>query len=155
MLDRLSRRQLECCRLAAEGLPDKTIGLRLGIADTTVNVHLKAAYLKLGITTRRDLPALFGLPVLPEPAAWTPKPATERSKAATGLNDLSHLERKILRMLFDDGLTIRQVAERLDHREGQIAGRYHRLRKTLGAADRDEFESLWREHQTQPALEFA
>lgn len=56
MGDRLSRRQLQCVRLAGEGLSNKEIARRLGptISPSTVNNHLSNAYRRLGTSDRYE-----------------------------------------------------------------------------------------------------
>lgn len=56
MGDRLSRRQLQCVRLAGEGLSNKEIARRLGatISPSTVNNHLSNAYKRLGTSDRYE-----------------------------------------------------------------------------------------------------
>src|SRR5687768_12073471 len=56
MGDRLSRRQLQCVRLAGEGLSNKEIARRLGatISPNTVNNHLSNAYKRLGTSDRYE-----------------------------------------------------------------------------------------------------
>lgn len=56
MGERLSRRQLQCVRLAAEGLSNKEIARRLGvtISPNTVNNHLSNAYKRLGTSDRYE-----------------------------------------------------------------------------------------------------
>lgn len=51
----LSSRELEVADLATEGLSNLTIGARLGIAETTVAVHLRKIYGKLGVCSRVQL----------------------------------------------------------------------------------------------------
>jgi two-component system, NarL family, nitrate/nitrite response regulator NarL len=48
----LSRREATILRLLHEGLANKVIAKQLGISDTTVKVHLRAAYRKIGVTNR-------------------------------------------------------------------------------------------------------
>lgn len=45
----LTRRQEECLRLVAEGLPNRHIAATLGVSIDTVSNHLTAAYGRLGI----------------------------------------------------------------------------------------------------------
>ena len=53
----LTTRERQVAVLAATGQPDLTIAVQLGISARTVQVHLLRAYQKLGINSRRDLPA--------------------------------------------------------------------------------------------------
>jgi DNA-binding NarL/FixJ family response regulator len=45
----LTRRQEECLRLVADGLPNRHIAATLGLSIDTVSNHLTAAYKNLGI----------------------------------------------------------------------------------------------------------
>ena len=51
----LTAREREVASLATEGLTNLTIGARLGIAETTVAVHLRKIYGKLGVCSRVQL----------------------------------------------------------------------------------------------------
>ncbi|MEJ6787931.1 helix-turn-helix transcriptional regulator [Brevundimonas sp. BR2-1] len=83
MGDRLSRRQLQCVRLAGEGLSNKEIARRLGatISPNTVNNHLSNAYKRLGTSDRyeavrivsRDYPLSSSF--VPDPLSTSPPPA--------------------------------------------------------------------------------
>lgn len=59
----LTRREREIARLAADGLSDKEIAESLVVSVRTVETHLRAAYRKLAIGSRRDLPAALAAPV--------------------------------------------------------------------------------------------
>jgi DNA-binding NarL/FixJ family response regulator len=54
----LSERQRETLRLLHEGLPNKMIARRLGLAETTVKGHLHALYDALNVGTRAEAVAL-------------------------------------------------------------------------------------------------
>lgn len=49
---RLSSRQRECLRMAADGLTSGEIGRRLGLSARTVDEHLLLACRALGVRTR-------------------------------------------------------------------------------------------------------
>lgn len=51
---RLSAREREVLGLLAEGLPNKTIGRRLGISERTVENHVRHVFEKLGVTSRTE-----------------------------------------------------------------------------------------------------
>jgi DNA-binding CsgD family transcriptional regulator len=53
MPDSLTTRESECVHLAGQGLEDKEIAARLGIAPRTVGNHLHRAYAKLGVSDRK------------------------------------------------------------------------------------------------------
>lgn len=53
MSNRLTRSQLQCVRLAGEGLTDKAIARQLDISHRTVQTHLAEAYERLGVNDRR------------------------------------------------------------------------------------------------------
>ena len=48
----LSDREREVLDLVGEGLPNKSIGRRLGITERTVKAHLTSIYSQLGVTDR-------------------------------------------------------------------------------------------------------
>ncbi len=54
---RLSRREADVMRLTARGLTGPQIGLRLGIAPSTVKTHLRRVYAKLGVGDRATMVA--------------------------------------------------------------------------------------------------
>jgi DNA-binding NarL/FixJ family response regulator len=56
----LSAQELQIVQLAAEGLSNREIGLRLYLSHRTVESHLYRAFPKLGIATRAQLPAVLG-----------------------------------------------------------------------------------------------
>ena len=58
-LDKLSPRELDVAKLLAEGLPNKTIGLRLAISERTVQVHRLHLMEKLGIHSAAELARLM------------------------------------------------------------------------------------------------
>jgi DNA-binding CsgD family transcriptional regulator len=58
-IEALTRREHEVALLAAAGKSDSEIAGRLGISVRTVQNHLSRAYTKLGVTSRRELPAAF------------------------------------------------------------------------------------------------
>jgi DNA-binding NarL/FixJ family response regulator len=54
VVEELTPRELEVLQLLAEGLPNKTIGHRLGISEHTVKFHVNAILGKLGAQSRTD-----------------------------------------------------------------------------------------------------
>jgi DNA-binding NarL/FixJ family response regulator len=52
--EELTPRELDVLRLIAEGLPNKTIALRLGISEHTVKFHVNAILGKLGVASRTE-----------------------------------------------------------------------------------------------------
>jgi len=54
LVEELTPRELEVLRLLAEGLPNKTIALRLGISEHTVKFHVNAILGKLGVASRTE-----------------------------------------------------------------------------------------------------
>ncbi|MFC9997048.1 LuxR C-terminal-related transcriptional regulator [Nocardia sp. NPDC127526] len=59
VLGRLTPQELQTAQLAATGLSNKDIGAQLFLSPRTVGYHLSNAYPKLGITSRRELAAIF------------------------------------------------------------------------------------------------
>lgn len=92
MKERLTPREVQCVRLAGEGLSDKEIRRLLGMgSERTVQGHLARAYVKLGAHDRRTAARLLGndYPELPIPisqpaAAALPEPVSGADK---GLED--------------------------------------------------------------------
>lgn len=56
----LSRRQKQIMRMVAEGLANKEIAARLGIAEGTVKAHIHAVFKALGVTNRTQAVVRFG-----------------------------------------------------------------------------------------------
>jgi DNA-binding CsgD family transcriptional regulator len=50
--DKLSRRQVECLLLVAEGMSSKEIGKNFGLSPSTVDSHISAAIDRLGASNR-------------------------------------------------------------------------------------------------------
>ncbi len=73
-LDRLSQRQDECLRLAADGLTSAEIGAQLGLSPRTVDEHLLGACKALGVRTRIQAVALLALSERPSPEVRTFQP---------------------------------------------------------------------------------
>ena len=55
----LSRREIEILRHLAEGVSNKLIARRIDITENTVKFHLKKAFQKMGVTSRRAASAAF------------------------------------------------------------------------------------------------
>ncbi|MGH2398451.1 MAG: response regulator transcription factor [bacterium] len=53
----LSPRERQIAMLVAEGLPTKTIALRLGISVWTVATHLRRVFARLGVNSRAAMVA--------------------------------------------------------------------------------------------------
>ncbi|WP_420369665.1 ATP-binding protein [Curtobacterium sp. L1-20] len=55
----LTPQELRVCTLAARGLSNRAIGEHLFVSPRTVGAHLYAAFQKLGVSTRQQLPAVL------------------------------------------------------------------------------------------------
>jgi DNA-binding NarL/FixJ family response regulator len=58
-LARLTQREHEVARLAAQGLSNKEIGRQIQLAEGTVKIHLHNIYKKLGVSNRTSLAAII------------------------------------------------------------------------------------------------
>jgi two-component system, NarL family, nitrate/nitrite response regulator NarL len=54
LIEDLTPREMAVLRLVAEGLPNKTIAVRLGISEHTVKFHVNAILGKLGVASRTE-----------------------------------------------------------------------------------------------------
>jgi DNA-binding NarL/FixJ family response regulator len=54
----LTARELQVVRLLRAGKPYKAIAGELGISENTVRTHVHRAYLRLGVSSRYELPRL-------------------------------------------------------------------------------------------------
>jgi two-component system nitrate/nitrite response regulator NarL len=54
LIEELTPRELAVLRLVAEGLPNKTIAVRLGISEHTVKFHVNTILGKLGVASRTE-----------------------------------------------------------------------------------------------------
>ena len=54
LIEELTPRELAVLRLIAEGLPNKTIAVKLGISEHTVKFHVNAILGKLGVASRTE-----------------------------------------------------------------------------------------------------
>jgi DNA-binding NarL/FixJ family response regulator len=54
VVDALTPREIEVLQLLADGLPNKTIAIRLGISDQTVKFHVASITGKLGVANRTE-----------------------------------------------------------------------------------------------------
>ena len=73
-LPSLTRREWEVLHLVAAGHRNAEIAARLYVSVTTVNMHLRNIYGKLGVHTRAAALALV-MPSPPRPAGHPPRPA--------------------------------------------------------------------------------
>ncbi|SOC88395.1 Predicted ATPase [Curtobacterium sp. 314Chir4.1] len=64
----LTPQELRVCELAARGMSNRAIGEHLFVSPRTVGAHLYAAFQKLGISTRRQLPAVLATATAPSAA---------------------------------------------------------------------------------------
>jgi two-component system nitrate/nitrite response regulator NarL len=58
VVEALTARERELTLLVTQGLSNKEIAYRLGVAEATVKIHLHNIYHKLGVTNRTSLAAL-------------------------------------------------------------------------------------------------
>lgn len=73
MVQRLTRREIQCVRLAGEGRSNKEIARDLALSPSTVNNHLTHAYAKLG-TSDRSTAAAIAASDYPDFSRFQPSP---------------------------------------------------------------------------------
>ncbi|WP_250892949.1 helix-turn-helix transcriptional regulator [Curtobacterium aurantiacum] len=78
-IELLTPQELRVCTLAAQGLSNRAIGEHLFVSPRTVGAHLYAAFQKLGVSTRQQLPSVL----TPEATAATKATAARAARAAT------------------------------------------------------------------------
>jgi DNA-binding NarL/FixJ family response regulator len=61
-LTTLTERQRQVAMLACQGLSNRQIAEKLGVAEGTVKIHLNAIYEKLDVRSRTALMVRFGTP---------------------------------------------------------------------------------------------
>jgi DNA-binding NarL/FixJ family response regulator len=59
MIDKLTERESQVIALMAEGLSNKQIGSRLGLAEHTAKFHVRNTCTKLGVTTRTEAAVMY------------------------------------------------------------------------------------------------
>lgn len=91
VLDPLTRREEDVLRLVVDGLCNKAIAARLGIAVGTVKSHLKTIFGKLGVGSRTQAVAAVGRRgVLRQVEETVPVQATGGRSRASARTDYSH-----------------------------------------------------------------
>jgi DNA-binding CsgD family transcriptional regulator len=68
-IELLTPQELRVCTLAAQGLSNRAIGEHLFVSPRTVGAHLYAAFQKLGVSTRQQLPAVLATATTDAPSA--------------------------------------------------------------------------------------
>lgn len=81
MADRLTRREVQCLRLAGRDLGNKQIAQALRISPSTVENHLTSAYAKLGTSDRRAAAEIVAR-TYPEITQLAPTPIAGGSRPA-------------------------------------------------------------------------
>lgn len=84
---RLSAREREVFRFAAQGLGNKAVATRLGVGEATVKAHMARIFRKLGARGRGELAAMYhGIPLPGDAASDEPQQrrAPLRAKTAPG-----------------------------------------------------------------------
>jgi DNA-binding CsgD family transcriptional regulator len=84
----LTPQELRVCELAARGMSNRAIGEHLFVSPRTVGAHLYAAFQKLGISTRQQLPTVLAttnaLPTAPSAALPSPPPVDPSAEPSVG-----------------------------------------------------------------------
>lgn len=124
----LSPTEREIVQLVGRGLTNKEIGDRLSISHRTVQGYVSRVFAKLGVCTRREIRiALQSLTV----------PHQSRNRPSHGRPSLSPTEREIVDLV-GDGLTNREIGDRLFISHRTVHGHLSRAFRKLGVNSRRE-----------------
>lgn len=113
----LTARERQIIVLVGAGLSSREIGAQLGLAQSTVDSHVRAAMAKLDARTRRQ-------------AAWLTVDGPMRQGPPTRLN---RRDRRLLELLAD-GLSVGQAAQELGFSRRTADRRLRAIRARLGVA---------------------
>ena len=122
-----SPRQLAIAKLAAQGLRNKEIAIKLGITEATVKVHLKAFFARNRIENRTALVSILG-PVWPAHAAQA---------APVSQEDGELLE------FISSGFTNGELADVLDQSVQLVRSRVRELLRLMKVRNRTEAVNAW------------
>ena len=124
----LSPTEREIVHLVGHGLTNKEIGDQLSISHRTVQGYLSRVFAKLGVRTRREIrTAVQNLTV----------PHQSGSRPFHGRASLSPTEREIVHLV-GDGLTNREIGDRLFISHRTVHGHLWRVFRKLGVSSRQE-----------------
>jgi DNA-binding CsgD family transcriptional regulator len=107
----LTPRELQIAKLASQGMHNREIGERLGIAARTVDNHLRQAYRKLGIGSRGDLGRFFDREPAPQ-HTWEARPTPATMDRAEAVRLLPEKYARAL-LLRDQGYEEAEIAAAL------------------------------------------
>lgn len=132
----LTNQEREVARLAASGLTNADIGRRLLVSHRTVGAHLRAVFAKLDVATRASLPdALADTPVATDVLSL-PRDAVVRANC-------NPRELQVA-LLAAQGLTNKQIAERLYLSHRTVAANLYRIYPKLGIRSRSSLRGALR-----------
>jgi DNA-binding NarL/FixJ family response regulator len=133
-LDRLTPREQEVFRLAAQGLSIREIAAQLFLSPRTVDYHLQKALAKLGIASRVELHQL----TLDDDTASAHDPSPLEQLT---LEQLTLRERQVVRLV-GQGLSIREIAAQLYVSTRTVDQHMRNALAKLGTASRAERHQL-------------
>jgi DNA-binding NarL/FixJ family response regulator len=144
-MPQLTARQIEIITAIANGQDTTEIATRIGISPTAIRAHIYQAGLKLGARGRAEVvDAAIRVGILPEQPRSR---CDEQSTAGVDPAQVPSLQPRQLKLLgmLTDGLTIEQIARRLDASPRQVRSRLGSIRRRLGA--RTNTQLVHRAHQ--------
>ncbi len=128
--------------MVGRGLTNKEIGDRLSISHRTVQGYLSRVFPKLGLDSRREIRIALHSLIVPH--------RLSRNRPSHGQPDLTPTEREIVDLV-GDGLTNREIGDRLFVSHRTVQGHLSRVFPKIGVSSRREIRVARSAEWARPA----